>query len=275
MSTSNQRFAEQLFSFHQKHRVQNTLREPAEILSNELLSTMFPHHSSSSVASPGEVEDRLDQIAHVLTSTVRSLERKLKQPVNEIVTSFMGRLPEIHSDLLQDAEAIYNGDPAATDIDEVILTYPGFFAVAIYRIAHELRNLGVPYFPRALTEYAHSVTGIDIHPGAEIAPGFCIDHGTGIVIGETSVIGRNVRIYQGVTLGGTIVRKEMQGKKRHPTIEDDVVIYANATILGGDTVIGARSIIGGNVSLSGSVPPDSLVSFDCDARARTQRRNSH
>lgn len=165
--------------------------------------------------------------------------------------------------LATDVRAVYEGDPAAKGYDEIIFSYPGIFAVTVHRIAHKLFEFKVPLLPRIMSEHAHSVTGIDIHPGAEIGERFCIDHGTGVVIGETTKIGKNVRIYQGVTLGALSLPKDagekLRGKKRHPTIEDDVIIYSGATILGGDTVIGARSVIGGNVWLTESVPPDTKV----------------
>ncbi len=155
------------------------------------------------------------------------------------------------------------GDPAAKSFDEIIFSYPGLFAVTVYRIAHQILTQGLPLMPRIMTEYAHSLTGIDIHPGAHIGESFFIDHGTGVVVGETTEIGNRVRIYQGVTLGAlSLPRDEVESlrtKKRHPTIEDDVIIYAGTTILGGGTVIGARSVIGGNVWLTDSVPPDTRV----------------
>jgi serine O-acetyltransferase len=155
------------------------------------------------------------------------------------------------------------GDPAAKSYDEIIFSYPGLFAITVYRMAHKLHELDVPLLPRMMTEYAHSLTGIDIHPGSKIGGSFFIDHGTGVVVGETTEIGNRVRVYQGVTLGAlSIARDEAdlyRDKKRHPTIEDDVIIYSNATILGGETVIGARSIIGGNVWITESVPPDTKV----------------
>ena len=180
-----------------------------------------------------------------------------------------------------DAEATCDGDPAATSVDEVILAYPGFYALACYRLAHQpARAAACPLVPRLITERAHRVTGIDIHPGATIGRAFAIDHGTGIVIGETSVIGDRVRLYQGVTLGALSVRKDLAQTRRHPTIEDDVVIYANATILGGDTVIGHGSVIGGNVWLTHSVPPHSIVTnvavserHDAAAGTTARRRN--
>lgn len=187
------------------------------------------------------------------------LQNKLNHSAEEITSQFMNKLPQIHEVLISDAQAIANGDPAAVSIDQVIRTYPGFLAIAYYRIGHIFCNLEVPLLPRVLTEYAHNRTGIDIHPKAEIGNQFCIDHGTGIVIGETCKVGNNVKVYQGVTLGALSVAKEMAKIKRHPTIEDDVVIYAGATILGGNTIIGNNSIIGGNVWLTESVPPYSRV----------------
>jgi serine O-acetyltransferase len=177
--------------------------------------------------------------------------------------TFLDRIPYLQAMLARDIVAAYEGDPASKYYDEIIFSYPGLFAITVYRIAHQLYEQGVPLIPRMMTEYAHGLTGIDIHPGVEIGESFFIDHGTGVVIGETTVIGNRVRIYQGVTLGALSLSKgevaQLRTKKRHPTIEDDVIIYANATILGGDTVIGARSVIGGNVWLTESVPPDMNV----------------
>ena len=168
-------------------------------------------------------------------------------------------MPDIYSALLKDAEAIIKFDPAAESIEEVLVAYPGFYATAVYRISNYLWNKGVKILPRVFAEYAHSKTGIDIHPGAAIGQSFFIDHGTGIVVGETTVIGDNVKIYQGVTLGALSVNKTETKSKRHPTIEDNVVIYSGATILGGTTVIGHDSVIGGNVWLTNSVLPNSIV----------------
>ncbi len=176
---------------------------------------------------------------------------------------FLQKLPELRLLLAKDVRAAYEGDPAAKSYDEIIFSYPGLFAVTVYRLAHQLFTQGLPLIPRMMTEYAHSLTGIDIHPGARIGESFFIDHGTGVVIGETTEIGDRVRLYQGVTLGALSLPREevefLRTKKRHPTIEDDVIIYAGATILGGETVIGARSVIGGNVWLTSSVPPDTRV----------------
>ncbi|RYF90398.1 MAG: serine acetyltransferase [Chitinophagaceae bacterium] len=178
---------------------------------------------------------------------------------NEVTNCFFVELPAVHSMLLQDADAVLRFDPAAESLEEVLVAYPGFFATAVYRLSHLLHQQGIKILPRVFSEYAHSKTGIDIHPGASIGSPFFIDHGTGIVIGETSVIGNDVKIYQGVTLGALSVHKEMAKSKRHPTIEDNVVIYSGATILGGDTVVGNNSVIGGNAWLTNSVLPNSVV----------------
>ena len=182
----------------------------------------------------------------------------------EIVGEFLAALPEVRRLVETDVQAAYDGDPAATSRMEVVMAYPGLYAVTIHRLAHVLYTLKVPIIPRVMSELAHSKTGIDIHPGATIGERFFIDHGTGVVIGETTIIGRNVRLYQGVTLGGLSFDKDsngalVKGLKRHPNIEDNVVIYANATILGGDTTIGHDSEIGGNVWIKESVPPYSRV----------------
>lgn len=176
-----------------------------------------------------------------------------------LLGEFNREVPALYDTLLHDARAICEGDPAANDLHEVIRSYPGFYATAIYRIAHAFLQGEVPGVPRILSEHAHAKTGIDIHPGARIGERFCIDHGTGVVIGETTVIGRNVKIYQGVTLGALSVSKRMAKAQRHPVIEDNVIIYAGATILGGETRIGCNSIIGGNVWLAESVPAHSRI----------------
>jgi serine O-acetyltransferase len=176
-----------------------------------------------------------------------------------ITNNFFEEVPVIYDALLQDAAAIIQFDPAAESIEEVLVAYPGFYATAVYRFSHQLWEQGVKILPRVFAEYAHGKTGIDIHPGASIGASFFIDHGTGIVIGETTVIGNNVKIYQGVTLGALSVNKGEAKSKRHPTIEDNVVIYSGATILGGETVIGRDSVIGGNVWLTNSVLPSSIV----------------
>ena len=181
----------------------------------------------------------------------------------ELCLQFLGKIPAVREMVQTDLQAAYDGDPAATGMAEVIFSYPGLYAITVYRLAHELYTLNVPMIPRIMTEYAHSITGIDIHPGATIGKNFFIDHGTGIVIGETTIIGENVKIYQGVTLGGLSTRggQSLRGKRRHPTIEDNVTIYANASILGGETVVGKGCVIGASAFVTRSVPPCTTVSI--------------
>jgi serine O-acetyltransferase len=183
-----------------------------------------------------------------------------------LTDAFLQRIPELRRMLAMDVQAAYDGDPAATDTEETIICYPGVLAVLTYRVAHELHRLGVPLLPRLITEYTHSETGIDIHPGATIGQSFFIDHGTGVVIGETTEIGDRVKLYQGVTLGAMSFPRDetgrlIRGTKRHPTIEDDVIVYANATILGGSTIVGRGCVIGGSVFLTKSVPPEHYVTL--------------
>ena len=188
----------------------------------------------------------------------------LSEEAQSITDKFLAALPRIKEVLLTDVRAAYDGDPAAHSVDEVIIAYPGLFAISVYRIAHELYMLNVPLIPRIMTEYAHSITGIDIHPGATIDKYFFIDHGTGVVIGETTVIGSHVKIYQGVTLGARSTKKgqSLKGTKRHPTIGDFVTIYSNTTILGGDTIIGNNATIGGNAFLVSSVAEGTKVAVE-------------
>lgn len=192
-----------------------------------------------------------------------SSEEEIIEKVNEITFSFMNKIPMIRDYLEKDIDAAFEGDPAAYSKSEIILAYPGLFAISIYRMAHELYTLGVPMIPRIMTEYAHSTTGIDIHPGAQIGQYFFIDHGTGIVIGETTIIGDHVKIYQGVTLGGLSTKggQAIKGTRRHPTIGNYVTIYSGASILGGETVIGDGAVIGGNAFVTESVDAGSRVLF--------------
>lgn len=223
------------------------------------------------------VGDILDRVYSTLVEQIQRALRhnghaeltshELQAIAEEKAVRFLETIPELRSVLEDDAQAAYDGDPAARSIDEVVFCYPGFEAVTVYRLAHELFKLDVPLIPRIMTEYAHSKTGVDIHPGARIGRSFFIDHATGVVIGETTEIGDNVKIYQGVTLGALSFPKDekgrlVRGQKRHPTIEHDVVIYANATILGGDTVIGHHSVIGSNVWLVESVAPYTVVTME-------------
>jgi serine O-acetyltransferase len=192
-----------------------------------------------------------------------------------VVAEFFNRIPAIREILATDVQAAFESDPAALSTDETIFCYPGLYAIFVQRMAHEFYALNVPMLPRIMTEHAHSQTGIDIHPGAKLGMSFFIDHGTGVVIGETTEIGRNVKIYQGVTLGALAPHfgQMLRGQKRHPTIEDDVTIYAGATILGGDTVIGKGSVIGGNVFVTSSVPPLNQVSMEAPKLRYRDRRN--
>lgn len=226
---------------------------------NGILAVLFPHFAKKHFNSAKEVTEGLNDLQSQLEYLLSPYCPNTDAGQKSLAQKFFQELPGIYEVLNTDAEAIYKGDPAAKSVDEVIIAYPGFFAIAVYRLAHWFYNQQVPLLPRIMTEYAHKITGIDIHPGASIAKSFFIDHGTGIVIGETTVINENVKIYQGVTLGALSVDKSMSDKKRHPTIEKNVIIYANATILGGSTVIGHDSVIGGNVWLTDSVEPHSAV----------------
>ncbi|OAV46199.1 serine O-acetyltransferase EpsC [Lewinella sp. 4G2] len=227
----------------------------------DLLQFLFPAYSS--VRFPSERALRLHYRTNDLKlfTILDTLNGQLTRTPEAIRSEFEERLPSIYEALDEDANAILAGDPAARSLTEVISTYPGFYALAVHRVAHALCQLGVPLVPRMLSEIAHRRTGIEIHPGATIGRRFCIDHGTGIVFGETVIIGDDVKVYQGVTLGALSVRKDMAKTKRHPTIADNVVIYAGATILGGDTIIGAGSIIGGNTWIVRSVPPNSRIYY--------------
>lgn len=182
--------------------------------------------------------------------------------------SYIQQLPHILDQLNKDAKALNDNDPASQSLEEVYLSYPGFYAIAVYRLSRPLFLKGLPLVPRLMTEYAHKITGVDIHPGAQIGTSFFIDHATGIVIGETTVIKNNVRLYQGVTLGALFVNKSSKNKKRHPTVENNVTIYANATILGGQTVIGENSVIGGNVWITSSIPPNSVVYHNSEIKIK-------
>jgi serine O-acetyltransferase len=241
------------------------LREKARRFADGTLALLFPQLDPESHRDA----DGLDALARELHGLLASLVAQVGYADSTsaldaaaVADAFFDDLPEIHASLLLDAEAHYTGDPAARSVDEVILAYPGFRAIGMYRVANRLWRLHVPLLPRLITALAHEQTGIDLHPGATIGRAFSIDHGTGVVVGETTVIGDRVKFYQGVTLGAASVRKELAHLKRHPTVGDDVVIYANATILGGDTCIGEGSVIGGNVWLTHTVPPGSVVTHD-------------
>lgn len=227
----------------------------SQLLLRSVISLLFPILSKKDKI---DLEADLNHIEIQLSCLLQSINYTDVQ-ANELTQAFIDRFEAVYHLLIKDAEAIYKGDPAAESIEEVIVSYPGFFAITIHRIAHELYKLNIPVLPRLFSEYGHKETGIDIHPGASIGESFCIDHGTGVVIGETTEIGSQVKIYQGVTLGALSVNKEKAGSKRHPTIRDHVTIYSGTTILGGKTVIGNHSVIGGNVWLTHSVEDYSIV----------------
>ncbi len=262
-------FLDLLAHERQAYALPPRLRELAERVIHRTLELLFPHFAAEVGGRAGEVGEELLALRTLLTDTLRLPGTHCADP-EAAVERLVRALPDIRAALLLDAQAIYDGDPAAHSTDEVVLAYPGFYAIAVHRIAHELHGAGVPLVPRVLSEIAHHDTGIDIHPGASIGPSLAIDHGTGIVVGETAVLGARVKLYQGVTLGALSVSKRFERTKRHPTIGDDVVIYANATILGGDTVIGSGSRIGGNVWLTQSVPAHSVVT----PTARVERRDT-
>ncbi|MFA7361961.1 MAG: serine O-acetyltransferase EpsC [Candidatus Kapaibacterium sp.] len=248
-----------LFEFNLEHSSGLPVKATAYTFVDKLLKIMFPHFNDRKYLSIDEVEAELLILKVDLQKILNQISGFDSEQNTLIANEFILMIPVIFDDLLLDAKAIELGDPAAENLDEVILTYPGFFAIAVYRVSNFFYKKSVPLFPRLLTEYSHRLTGIDIHPGASIGKSFCIDHGTGIVIGETTNIGDSVKIYQGVTLGALSVDKKFCDSKRHPTIGDNVVIYSNATILGGKTIIGNNSIIGGNTWLTTSVEPYSIV----------------
>ena len=252
-------FAQTLKARRDDHSLGFQMKKETQAFVDNLLAVLFPHFCKEGFFTKEEIESRLVLLERDLKRLLIPIMKDTSLNLDEVAVKFMHTLPAIHDKLWLDADAITSGDPAAESVDEVILAYPGFTAIAFYRLAHEFYLLRVPIFPRLITEYAHQMTGIDIHPGAQIGSSFAIDHGTGIVIGESSIIGNNVKMYQGVTLGALSVDKKYAKSKRHPTIEDDVVIYAQAIILGGETTIGRHSVIGGNVWLTASVPPFSSV----------------
>jgi len=237
---------------------------------NEVKALMFPAYFAPKEAMGDATEfaeELLNSIYFRLKKQVAlALSFKCKEDVSEkaekIAEDFISALPEIHRILLTDVNATFEGDPAASSKEEIIFSYPGFYTIFVYRVAHLLYQSGVPFVPRMMTEYAHDKTGIDINPGATIGEYFFIDHGTGVVIGETTVIGKHVKLYQGVTLGALSPRKgqSLAGVKRHPTVKDNVTIYSGASILGGDTVIGEGAVIGGNSFITESVGENSRVS---------------
>lgn len=262
-------FAGKLLSKRESHSCNASLKRESILYLNELRDFLFPHFSSRVYYTPEDILAKMQLLDRNLITLFKMLEGRVNFLPEEAAKNFVSRLPEIHDKLWNDAEFIFKGDPAAESIDEVILAYPGFMAILIFRLAHELYKLSVPIIPRIFTEYAHEITGIDIHPGADIGSPFFIDHGTGIVVGETTHIGKNVKMYQGVTLGALSVDKSMSQIKRHPTIEDDVILYSQAVILGGNTIIGRSSIVGGNAWVTQSVPPNSIIYSKSEVRVKS------
>jgi serine O-acetyltransferase len=256
----NQAFLSKL---HQAHQECPDCPSPASVTQffDELLGTLFPDFAKKPFSSAAELELHLQELQLQLSQLLFKCPTAPLANKEALAAEFFNQLPQLHTRLSQDVTAMYEGDPAARNAREVVRTYPGFYAIAAYRVAHALHTLGVQVLPRIITEYAHSKTGVDIHPAAKIGDFFCIDHGTGIVIGETTEIGNYVKMYQGVTLGALSVNKEDASKKRHPTIEDYVVLYAGATILGGETRIGHHSIVGGNVWVTKSLAPFTKVYY--------------
>ena len=251
-------------------QILNKQQQAAAVPSNKVITgwalqvirLLYPEQSKQVFISAEELQLEFKKLEAELCQIMDATKACNNCDNENLARAFFEQLPELYRVLNTDIQAIFNGDPAARSEFEVIRTYPGFLAISLYRMAHRLFKFHVPLIPRILTEYAHSKTGIDIHPAAEIGEYFYIDHGTGTVIGETTHIGKNVKLYQGVTLGALSVAKAMAFSKRHPTVEDNVVIYAGATILGGQTVIGHDSVIGGNVWLTQSVKPNSTVFHD-------------
>lgn len=248
---------------YNRHRECHECPTPESIAGffTDLLGVLFPDHAGKAFDSYPRFELHILNLKEALYEMLYIRPNREDLHTTNKAEAFFQRIPAVYELLEQDIQAMYEGDPAAQSTSEVVRSYPGFYAIAAYRFAHELHDLGVKVIPRMLTEHAHSKTGVDIHPAADIGTHFCIDHGTGIVIGATCNIGNHVKIYQGVTLGALSVEKEDAAKKRHPTIEDHVVIYSGATILGGNTTIGHHSIIGGNTWVTRSVPPESKVYY--------------
>lgn len=249
------------------HHIHNKQNQIAAVPSNQeisdwamgLLNLLYPERLTMPDYSVNEIKRLFQKQEKELLRILNATTVCSDCNNDAITTAFFSGLPELYRKMNTDISAILNGDPAAKSEFEVIRSYPGFLAIALYRIAHTLLNADIPVIPRILTEFAHSITGIDIHPAAQIGEYLFIDHGTGIVIGETAIIGNHVKLYQGVTLGALSVDKNKANTKRHPTIEDHVIIYSGATILGGDTVIGTSCVIGGNVWLTKSVSANSTV----------------
>lgn len=267
------KFSTELLNARHSYLASLPSKQKVQQFTDDLIELLFPHFCGEyEYFSAQDIEGKLALLARDLKKMLKFQFPNNEHKIAEISDYFFSQIPDIYHKLLLDARAIHEGDPASESVNEVISAYPGFFAIYTYRIAHEFYICRIPVFPRMLSEYAHFRTGIDIHPGATIGKSFFIDHGTGVVVGETTVIGDNVKLYQGVTLGALSVDKSMARQKRHPTIEDNVIIYSNATILGGEAIIGHDSVIGGNVWITDSVPPFSIVYHKSDIKVRTKNR---
>ncbi len=259
-------FFQKLDAQRTKYAGQIPPKAEAHALAEAIFDFLFPFQNTESKRAGAQ----FTRLRYDLLTLLRPLLKEPNSSPEVVADAFLTQLPVVHEALLDDAQAFLRFDPAATCWEEVVATYPGFHAIAIHRIAHVLHRLRVPLLPRIFSEHVHSLTGIDIHPAATIGRSFFIDHGTGVVIGATTVIGENVKIYQGVTLGALQVDKSLANVKRHPTIGDNVTLYANSTILGGRTEIGHDSVIGGNTWLTESVPPFSVVLNQAQAAVRTR-----
>lgn len=258
MSKSKSLLAGKLSDFNNRFSRETPCIQGTYDFVETFMHTLFPI-CRNRFAEEGELEIELERCSVKLRELLYPLRNKMEKTPREVVDTFFQQLPDVFDRLVADAEMITRFDPASCCLEEIILCYPGFRSIAVHRLSHILYELKVPLLPRIMSEYVHGKTGIDIHPGATIESPFFIDHGTGIVIGETAVIGKNVKIYQGVTLGALTVEKEMANTKRHPTIEDNVIIYAGSTILGGNTVIGHDTVVGGNTWITESILPYSVV----------------
>jgi serine O-acetyltransferase len=264
MSRDRARVIEEIVAQKQHLDLRFKIKERTEAFTQNLFYCLFDKDTP--------VKENLEKLSIDFEELANLVCWERDKPCVELWNGYCNKLPELLDKLNRDAVAIANNDPAANSVEEVYLSYPGFFAIAVYRLSHEWYKAGLPLVPRLMTEYAHKLTGTDINPGAQIGESCFIDHATGVVIGETAVIKNNVKIYQGVTLGALYVERELRNSKRHPTIEDNVTIYANATILGGETVVGANSIIGGNAWLTSSVPPNSFVTHSPQIKIKNRRR---
>lgn len=257
---SIQKITESIKANKQIYHLDFSLKQKTEAFTNDLFYILFDTNIT--------MAENIDSLAETFREITDTSCKHEEFDYHQAWKKFLICLPDILKQLNQDAEYMHRHDPASNSIEEVILAYPGFYAIAVYRLSNIFYNQGMPLIPRMMSEYAHRITGVDIHPGARIGSPFFIDHGTGIVVGETTTIEDHVKIYQGVTLGALQVSKELKNKKRHPTVEENVTIYAGATILGGETVIGKNSTIGGNVWLTESVPPDSIVYHKAETRLK-------